>query len=186
MDPKIACVLNALDEVKSSMKDNDYKVAVEALATLNPPPKAEEYIITMVKLIPELEIDKKGDQTINLAKEMVQCKFNLSDTAVNCLKMLVANGSININLTQFAQPQRDELEKIKRCIYNISTKNTFSQIHDCHRRGGCEGIRHSIHLCSTVLLVGITKVLEYGTTSFDGPTAISPPVPVRYRLTEVL
>ncbi len=162
MDPAIGQILSALDEVKSSMKDNDYKVAVEALATLNPPPKAEEYIITFIKIIPELEIDKKGSQTINISKEMVQSKFNLSDTAVRYIKMLIANGSIHIDLAQIAQPAKDELEKIKRSIYNISTKNTFSQVVDCHRIGpGCVGIRRSIHLCSSVILVGVTRVPDF-------------------------
>ena len=162
MDPAIGQILSALDEVKNQMKDNDYKVAVEALASLNPPPKADEYIITFVKLIPELELDKKGDQTINLAKEMVQCKFNLSNVTVRYLQMLISNGSIHIDLAQIAQPAKDELEKIKRSIYNISTKNTFSQVVDCHRIGpGCVGIRRSIHLCSSVILVGVTRVPDF-------------------------
>ena len=166
MDPAIGQILSALDEVKGQMKDNDYKVAVEALATLNPPPKAEEYIITFIKIIPELEIDKKGSQTINISKEMVQSKFNLSDTAVRYIKMLIANGSIHIDLSQITQPTKDELEKIKRTIYNISSKNTFSQVVECPRHvtrigSGCAGIRRSIHLCSSVILVGVTRVPDF-------------------------
>ena len=162
MDPAIGQILSALDEVKSQMKDNDYKVAVEALASLNPPPKADEFILTFVKIIPELEIDKKGNQTINISKEMVQSKFNLSDVAMRHIKMLIANGSIHIDLSQVAQSAKDELERIKRSIYNISSKNTFSQLQDCHRSGsGCIGIRRSIHLCSSVIIVGITRVPDF-------------------------
>ncbi len=157
MNPNIETILNSLDEVKAQMKDNDYKVAVEALAELAPPPETKEYILKMIKLIPELELGNGGEHTINIAKEMIQNKVSLSDESRVYLQSLVANGSIHIELSSLAPAQKDELEKIKRMIYNISTKNTVSQVLDCHRVGSaCRGSRRTTNLCSTVIIIGIS------------------------------
>jgi hypothetical protein len=157
MDPKIACILNALDEVKSSMKDQDYRLAIEALAELNPHDKDQEYIISMVKQIPELEIAPSGESTINIAKEMIQSKFTLSEDGVRYLKTLIARGSIHIDLSMVPLAQRHEMEQIKRFIYNICTKNTFTQVRACpHREQDCTGEkRYLTNLCSSVLLLDI-------------------------------
>ena len=172
MNPQISCILNALDEVKVNLKDNDYKVAVEALATLN---IEKEYILTMAKLMPEMEIGSNNDITINVSREMIQSKFNLSDDSVRHLKSLIGSGSICINLTTLPSPQREELDKIKRSIYNIRSKNTVTQTLEFHRRGcpctltrdstdrcrcdpsgGCLTRKKITHCCSSVILLGIS------------------------------
>lgn len=158
MDPQISCILNALDEVKVNMKDNDYKVAVEALATLNTD-NTKEYILTMAKLMPEMEIGSKNEITINVSREMIQSKFKLSDDSLRYIKSLIGSGSISINLSTVPPDQREELEKIKRAIYNISSKNTVTQTLDCHKRGSpcnCLTRKKITHCCSSVILLGIS------------------------------
>ena len=158
MDPQISCILNALDEVKINMKDNDYKIAVEALATLNTD-NTKEYILTMAKLMPEMEIGSNNEITINVSREMIQSKFRLSDDSLRYLKTLIGSGSICINLTTLPPDQREELEKIKRTIYNISSKNTVTQTEHCHRRGSpcnCLTRKKITHMCSSVILLGIS------------------------------
>ena len=158
MDPQISCILNALDEVKINMKDNDYKIAVEALATLNTDNR-KEYILTMAKLMPEMEIGSNNEITINVSREMIQSKFKLSSDSLRYIKSLIGSGSISINLSTVPPDQREELEKIKRAIYNISSKNTVTQTLDCHKRGSpcnCLTIKKVTHCCSSVILLGIS------------------------------
>ena len=167
MDPQISCILNALDEVKINMKDNDYKIAVEALATLNID-NTKEYILTMAKLMPEMEIGSTGSSpsasggneiTINVSREMIQSKFKLSSDSLRYIKSLIGSGSISINLSTVPPDQREELEKIKRAIYNISSKNTVTQTLDCHKRGSpcnCLTRKKITHCCSSVILLGIS------------------------------
>ena len=167
MDPKISCILNALDEVKVNMKDNDYKVAVEALATLNTD-NTKEYILTMAKLMPEMEIGSNNEITINVSREMIQSKFKLSSDSLRYIKSLIGSGSISINLSTVPPTQQEELERVKRAIYNISSKNTVTQTLDCHKRGspcrhcvcassgGCLTRKKVTHCCSSVILLGIS------------------------------
>ena len=158
MDPKISCILNALDEVKVKMKDNDYKVAVEALATLNTD-NTKEYILTMAKLMPEMEIGSNNEITINVSREMIQSKFKLSSDSLRYIKSLIGSGSISINLSTVPPTQQEELERVKRAIYNISSKNTVTQTLDCHKRGSpcnCLTRKKVTHCCSSVILLGIS------------------------------
>ena len=158
MDPKISCILNALDEVKVNMKDNDYKVAVEALATLNTD-NTKEYILTMAKLMPEMEIGSNNEITINVSREMIQSKFKLSSDSLRYIKSLIGSGSISINLSTVPPTQQEELERVKRAIYNISSKNTVTQTLDCHKRGSpcnCLTRKKVTHCCSSVILLGIS------------------------------
>ena len=167
MDPKISCILNVLDEVKVNMKDNDYKVAVEALATLNTD-NTKEYILTMAKLMPEMEIGSNNEITINVSREMIQSKFKLSSDSLRYIKSLIGSGSISINLSTVPPTQQEELERVKRAIYNISSKNTVTQTLDCHKRGspcrhcvsaascGCLTRKKVTHCCSSVILLGIS------------------------------
>ena len=162
MDPKISCILNALDEVKVNMKDNDYKVAVEALATLNTD-NTKEYILTMAKLMPEVDIGSKNEITINVSREMIQSKFKLSDDSLRYIKSLIGSGSISINLSLCPPDQQEELEKVKRAIYNISSKNTVTQTLDspcthnvCSARNGCLRRKKITHCCSSVILLRIS------------------------------
>ena len=158
MDPQISCILNALDEVKINMKDNDYKIAVEALATLNTD-NTKEYILTMAKLMPEMEIGSNNEITINVSREMIQSKFKLSSDSLRYIKSLIGSGSISINLSTVPPTQQEELERVKRAIYNISSKNTVTQTLDCHKRGSpcnCLTRKKVTHCCSSVILLGIS------------------------------
>ena len=158
MDPQISCILNALDEVKINMKDNDYKIAVEALATLNID-NTKEYILTMAKLMPEMEIGSNNEITINVSREMIQSKFKLSSDSLRYIKSLIGSGSISINLSTVPPTQQEELERVKRAIYNISSKNTVTQTLDCHKRGSpcnCLTRKKVTHCCSSVILLGIS------------------------------
>ena len=158
MDPQISCILNALDEVKINMKDNDYKIAVEALATLNID-NTKEYILTMAKLMPEMEIGSNNEITINVSREMIQSKFKLSSDSLRYIKSLIGSGSISINLSSVPPTQQEELERVKRAIYNISSKNTVTQTLDCHKRGSpcnCLTRKKVTHCCSSVILLGIS------------------------------
>ena len=158
MDPQISCILNALDEVKINMKDNDYKIAVEALATLNTDNR-KEYILTMAKLMPEMEIGSNNEITINVSREMIQSKFKLSSDSLRYIKSLIGSGSISINLSTVPPTQQEELERVKRAIYNISSKNTVTQTLDCHKRGSpcnCLTRKKITHCCSSVILLGIS------------------------------
>lgn len=158
MDPQISCILNALDEVKINMKDNDYKIAVEALATLNTDNR-KEYILTMAKLMPEMEIGSNNEITINVSREMIQSKFKLSSDSLRYIKSLIGSGSISINLSTVPPTQQEELERVKRAIYNISSKNTVTQTLDCHKRGSpcnCLTRKKVTHCCSSVILLGIS------------------------------
>ena len=158
MDPQISCILNALDEVKINMKDNDYKIAVEALATLNTD-NTKEYILTMAKLMPEMEIGSNNEITINVSREMIQSKFKLSSDSLRYIKSLIGSGSISINLSSVPPTQQEELERVKRAIYNISSKNTVTQTLDCHKRGSpcnCLTRKKVTHCCSSVILLGIS------------------------------
>ena len=152
MDPQISLILNALDEVKVNMKDNDYKLAVEALATLNTD-TTKDYILTMCKVMPEMEIGSRNDITINVNREMIQGKFKFSDDSLRYIKSLIGSGSININLSTLPPHQQEELEKVKRAIYNISSKNTVTQTLDSQRRSPSR--KKITHLCSSVILLGV-------------------------------